>query len=152
MRITKTNPYLRLVNEFVIDSPAPANINYFYNQGSLLGLNLVILILTGLFQVKHYAPNVELAFSSCEHIVRDVNNGWLIRYTHINAVSMFFVKVYIHIGKALYYGSYRAPRRTLWLVGVIIFVVMMATAFIGYVQVWGQKSLWGKVLPEMEWN
>lgn len=133
MRITKTNPYLTLVNEFIIDSPAPMNINYFYNLGSLLGLNLVVLIITGVTLAMHYAPTVELAFISSEHIVRDVNNGYLIRYTHCNAVSMFFIMVYIHIGKALYYGSYRAPRRLLWIVGVFIFIIMMATAFIGYV-------------------
>ena len=126
MRITKTNPYLTLVNEFIIDSPAPMNINYFYNLGSLLVLNLVVLIITGVTLAMHYAPTVELAFISSEHIVRDVNNGYLIRYTHCNAVSMFFIMVYIHIGKALYYGSYRAPRRLLWIVGVVIFIIKMA--------------------------
>jgi quinol-cytochrome oxidoreductase complex cytochrome b subunit len=99
----------------------------------------------------HYNPSVELAFSSSEHIVRDVNNGYLLRYIHANAVSLFFMKVYVHIGKGLYYGSYRAPRRALWIVGVIIFIIMMATAFIGYVLIWGQMSFWGIVLPEMEW-
>jgi quinol-cytochrome oxidoreductase complex cytochrome b subunit len=126
MRITKTNPYLSLVNEYIIDSPAPMNINYFYNLGSLLGLNLVVLIITGVTLAMHYIPDVSLAFQASEHIVRDVNLGWAIRYTHANAVSMFFIMVYIHIGKALYYGSYRAPRRLLWIVGVIIFIVMMA--------------------------
>ena len=93
---------------------------------------------------------MDLAFSSSEHIVRDVNNGYLLRYIHANAVSMFFFKVYAHIGKGLYYGSYRAPRRVLWILGVIIFIVKMATAFIGYVLIWGQMSLWGEVLPEMD--
>jgi len=143
MKILKTNPYLSLVNEFLIDSPVPVNINYLYNLGSLLGLNLVVLIITGISLAMHYNPSVELAFSSSEHIVRDVNNGYLLRYIHANAVSMFFIMVYAHIGKGLYYGSYRAPRRALWIVGVLIFIVMMATAFIGYVLIWGQMSLWG---------
>ncbi len=150
MKILKTNPFQALVNEFLIDSPAPVNINYFYNLGSLQGINQVILIITGISLAKHYNPSVELAFSSSEHIVRDVNNGYLLRYIHANGVSLFFKKVYVHIGKGLYYGSYRAPRRALWIVGVLIFICKKATAFIGYVQIWGQKSFWGKVLPEME--
>ena len=143
MRYTKSNPLLSLANQYIIDSPSPMNINYFYNIGSQLGLNQVILILTGQFQVKHYCPDTDLALISCEHIVRDVNNGWLIRYTHANGVAMFFIMVYIHIGKALYYGSYKAPRRQLWLVGVVIFITMMATGFLGYTQPFGQMSLWG---------
>lgn len=143
MKKFRTNPYLAIVNEFLIDSPAPVNLNYFYNFGSLLGLNLVVLIVTGISLAKHYNPSVELAFSSSEHIVRDVNNGWLLRYIHANGVSMFFIMVFIHIGKGLYYGSYRAPRRALWIVGVFIFIVKKATAFIGYVLIWGQKSFWG---------
>lgn len=126
MKLLKRNKYLSLVNEFLIDSPVPVNINYMYNLGSLLGLNLVILIITGISQAKHYNPSVDLAFSSSEHIVRDVNNGYLLRYIHANAVSMFFIMVYAHIGKGLYYGSYRAPRRALWIVGVLIFIVKMA--------------------------
>lgn len=143
MKVFRTNPYKAIKNEFLIDSPAPININYFYNLGSLLGKNLVILKITGIFLAKHYNPSVELAFSSSEHIVRDVNNGWLIRYIHANGVSLFFKMVYVHIGKGLYYGSYRAPRRALWIVGVTIFIVKKATAFIGYVLIWGQKSFWG---------
>ena len=142
-RVTKTNPYLSQVNDYLIDSPAPVNINYFYNIGSLLGLNLVVLIITGIILAKHYNPSVDLAFISSEHIVRDVTQGWLIRYTHANGVSMFFFLVYAHIAKGLYYGSYKAPRAALWCVGVIIFIVKKATAFIGYVQIWGQKSFWG---------
>jgi ubiquinol-cytochrome c reductase cytochrome b subunit len=126
MKIFRTNPYLSLVNEFLIDSPVPININYLYNLGSLLGLNLVVLIITGISLAMHYNPSVDLAFSSSEHIVRDVNNGYLLRYIHANAVSMFFIMVYAHIGKGLYYGSYRAPRRALWIVGVLIFIVKMA--------------------------
>ena len=125
-RITKTNPYLNQVNEYLIDSPAPVNINYFYNFGSLLGINLVILIVTGITLAKHYNPSVDLAFISSEHIIRDVFNGWMQRYVHSNGVSMFFVLVYIHMARGLYYGSYRAPRSTLWIVGVIIFIIKMA--------------------------
>ena len=143
MKVLKSNPFLSIVNEFLIDSPAPININYFYNLGSLLGLNLVVLIITGISLAKHYNPSIELAFSSSEHIVRDVNNGWLLRYIHANGVSLFFMMVYVHIGKGLYYGSYRAPRRALWIVGVFIFIVKKATAFIGYVLIWGQMSFWG---------
>ncbi len=143
MKVFRTNPYMSILNEFLIDSPAPININYFYNLGSLLGINQVILIITGISLAKHYNPSVELAFSSSEHIVRDVNNGWLLRYVHANGVSLFFMKVYVHIGKGLYYGSYRSPRRALWIVGVLIFIIKKATAFIGYVQIWGQKSFWG---------
>lgn len=143
MKVFRTNPYLSLFNEYLVDSPAPININYFYGFGSLLGLNLVVLIITGVSLAMHYNPSVDLAFSSSEHIVRDVNNGWLIRYIHANGVSLFFAKVYLHIGKGLFYGSYRAPRRALWIVGVLIFIVKKATAFIGYVLIWGQKSFWG---------
>jgi ubiquinol-cytochrome c reductase cytochrome b subunit len=122
-----------LVNEYLIDSPAPVNINYFYNFGSLLGINLVILILTGITLAMHYNPSVDLAFSASEHIWRDVWYGWLLRSIHANGVSMFFILVLIHIGRGLYYGSYRQPRATLWIVGVVIFILMMGTAFIGYV-------------------
>lgn len=133
MKVFRTNPYMSILNEFLIDSPAPVNINYFYNLGSLLGINQVILIITGISLAKHYNPSVELAFSSSEHIVRDVNNGWLLRYVHANGVSLFFMKVYVHIGKGLYYGSYRSPRRALWIVGVLIFIIKKATAFIGLI-------------------
>ncbi len=142
-RITKTNPYLTLVNEYLIDSPAPVNINYFYNYGSLLGFNLIILIVTGVLLAMHYNPSVDLAFISSEHIVRDVNNGWLLRFTHANGVSMFFALCFIHIGRGLFYGSYKAPRTTLWIVGVFIFIIKIVTAFIGYVLIWGQMSYWG---------
>ena len=143
LRKTKTNPYLNLVNEYLIDSPAPVNINYLYNFGSLLGINLVLLIATGIALSMHYNPSVDLAFISSEHIYRDVNMGWALRATHANGVSMFFILCFSHMSRGLYYGSYKAPRTTLWIIGVIIFIAMMATAFIGYVLIWGQKSLWG---------
>lgn len=143
MKITKKNPILNIINNFLIDSPLPLNISYFWNFGSLLGLNLIILIISGLSLAMHYTPNVDLAFSSVEHIMRDVNNGWILRYLHANGASFFFIWVYLHIGRGLFYGSYKAPRVLLWNVGVIIYILMMATAFIGYVLPWGQMSLWG---------
>lgn len=143
MKITVTNPYLSLVNQYLIDSPAPANINYFWNFGSLLGLNLVIIMISGISLAMHYNSDVNLAFSSVEHITRDVNFGWLIRFIHMNCVSFFFLCVYIHMGRSLYYSSYKSPRTTLWIVGVVIFIVMMATAFIGYVLPWSSMAFWG---------
>jgi hypothetical protein len=131
MKITKKNPLLNLVNDFLIDSPLPLNISHFWSFGSLLGLNLIILIISGLSLAMHYTPNVLLAFSSIEHIMRDVNNGWILRYLHANGASFFFIWVYLHIGRGLYYGSYRKPRTLLWNIGVIIYILMMATAFIG---------------------
>ena len=132
MPIRKSNTYLSLVNSYLIDSPQPSSINYWWNVGSLLGLCLVIQIASGIFFFFHYSSNIELAFNSVEHIMRDVNAGWLIRYIHANGASFFFICMYLHIGKALYYGSYKSPRVMLWVIGVIIFVVTMATAFMGY--------------------
>lgn len=143
MRVLKSHPILSLVNSYIVDSPQPANISYMWNFGSLLGLCLVIQILTGIFLAMHYSPNVDLAFASVEHIMRDVNYGWAIRYTHANTASFFFICVYLHIARGLYYGSYRSPRTLPWAIGVIILVVMMATAFLGYVLPYGQMSLWG---------
>ena len=122
---------------------APRNLNYFWNFGSLAGLCLVIQIVTGIVLVMHYTPNTELAFDSVERIMRDVNYGWLLRYMHANGASMFFIVVYIHIFRGLYYGSYKAPREVLWMLGLVIFLLMMATAFMGYVLPWGQMSFWG---------
>jgi quinol-cytochrome oxidoreductase complex cytochrome b subunit len=143
MRILKSHPVLSIVNMFLIDSPLPSNINYFWNFGSLLGLCLVTQVVTGIALAMHYNPSVDLAFISVEHIMRDVNYGWLLRYMHANGASMFFICVYIHMARGLYYGSYTQPRQLLWSVGVIIFLVMMGTAFIGYVLPWGQMSFWG---------
>jgi quinol-cytochrome oxidoreductase complex cytochrome b subunit len=123
--------------------PAPKNLNYWWNFGSLAGLVLVMQILTGIVLVMHYTPHTLLAFDSVEHIMRDVNYGWLLRYMHANGASMFFIVVYIHIFRGLYYGSYKAPRELLWFLGIIIFLLMMATAFMGYVLPWGQMSFWG---------
>ena len=134
---------LAVVNNHIIDYPTPINLNYFYGFGSLAGIMLVIQILTGIFLAMHYTPHIDLAFNSVEHIMRDVNNGWLIRYTHANGASFFFIVVYVHIFRGLYYGSYITPRENLWCSGVIIFILMMATAFMGYVLPWGQMSFWG---------
>jgi len=143
MRVLKSHILLRLVNSYLVDSPEPANISYLWNFGSLLGTCLVIQILTGAFLAMHYQPNVDFAFNSVEHIMRDVNSGWIIRYTHANVASFFFIFVYMHVGKGLYYGSYKAPRVLLWTIGVIILILMMAIGFLGYVLPYGQMSLWG---------
>ena len=144
MRLLKSQAILRLANSYFIDSPQPANISYYWNFGSLLGLCLVMQILTGVFLAMHYCPNVDLAFTSVEHIMRDVNSGWLLRYTHSNVASFFFLFVYFHIARGIFYGSYRTPRGLVWFIGVIILILMMATAFLGYVLPYGQMSLWGK--------
>lgn len=143
MRLLKSHPILGLLNSYMVDSPQPANISYMWNFGSLLGMCLVIQILTGAFLAMHYCPSVDMAFISVEHIMRDVNYGWAVRYTHANTASFFFIFVYAHIGRGLYYGSYRSPRVLLWSIGVIILVLMMAIAFLGYVLPYGQMSLWG---------
>lgn len=132
-----------VLNNHLIDYPTPINLNYFFGFGSLAGIMLVIQILTGIFLAMHYTPHIDLAFNSVEHIMRDVNNGWLIRYTHANGASFFFIVVYVHIFRGLYYGSYITPRESLWCSGVVIFILMMATAFMGYVLPWGQMSFWG---------
>ena len=137
------NSILSILNNHLVDYPTPINQNYFFGFGSLAGIMLVIQILTGIFLAMHYTPHIDLAFSSVEHIMRDVNNGWLIRYAHANGASFFFIMVYIHIFRGLYYGSYMAPREHLWCSGVFLFILMMATAFMGYVLPWGQMSFWG---------
>jgi len=143
MRILKRHPLLRPANNYVIDSPQPSNLSYWWNIGSLLGLSLGIQIITGVTLAMHYNPNVLEAFNSVEHIMRDVNNGWLIRYLHSNTASAFFFLVYLHIGRGLYYGSYKAPRTLTWTLGTVIFILMIVTAFLGYVLPYGQMSLWG---------
>ena len=143
MRILKSHPLLKMVNSYVIDSPQPSNISYLWNFGSLLAFCLVIQIITGVTLGMHYTPSISEAFDSVEHIMRDVNNGWLIRYLHSNTASAFFFIVYLHIGRGLYYGSYKAPRTLVWTIGTVLFIAMMATAFLGYVLPYGQMSLWG---------
>jgi ubiquinol-cytochrome c reductase cytochrome b subunit len=143
MRILKRDPLLKMVNSYVIDSPQPSNLSYLWNFGSLLAFCLIIQIVTGVTLGMHYTPNVLEAFDSIEHIMRDVHNGWLIRYLHSNTASAFFFIVYLHIGRGLYYGSYKAPRTIVWTIGTVILILMMATAFLGYVLPYGQMSLWG---------
>lgn len=133
MRNLKSNSLLSLVNSYIVDSPQPSSLSYMWNFGSLLALCLGLQIVTGIFLAMHYTPNVDLAFTSVEHIMRDVNLGWAIRYAHANIASFFFIFVYLHIGRGLYYGSYKSPRVLPWSIGVIILVLMMATAFLGYV-------------------
>ena len=137
-------PIFSLLNHSIgTEYPSPKNLNYWWNFGSLAGLVLVIMIVSGIVLAMHYTPHVDLAFNSVERIMRDVNYGWLIRYVHMNGASFFFIVVYIHIFRGLYYGSYKAPREVLWGLGVIILLLMMATAFMGYVLPWGQMSFWG---------
>lgn len=143
MRLVKSHPILSTAYHFIYYYPTPSNITYFWNFGILAGICLVVQILTGVGLAMHYAPNVELAFSSVEHIMRDVNYGWLMRYVHANGASMFFMVVYAHIFRGLYFGSYLYPREPLWISGVIIYILMIATAFMGYVLPWGQMSFWG---------
>jgi len=123
--------------------PAPRNLSYWWNFGSLAGLALVILMATGILLAMQYTPHVDFAFDSVERIMRDVNYGWLLRYMHMNGGAFFFIVVYIHIFRGLYYGSYKSPRELLWILGVVILLLMMATAFMGYVLPWGQMSFWG---------
>ena len=137
------NYLLSFVDSHLIHYPSPINLSYAWSFGSTAGICLVVQILTGVFLAMHYKPNIDLAFGSVEHIMRDVNNGWLIRYMHANGASMFFIVVYSHIFRGLYYGSYMHPRQLLWCSGVIIFILMMGTAFMGYVLPWGQMSFWG---------
>ena len=136
-------PMRAILNNHLVDYPTPGNISYFWGFGSLAGLLLVVQIVTGIFLAMHYTPHVTRAFSSVEHIMRDVNYGWLLRYLHANGASFFFIVVYLHIMRGLYYGSYAHPRGHLWASGVIIFILMMGTGFIGYVLPFGQMSLWG---------
>ena len=143
MRLLKSHPILRLGNSYLVDSPQPVNLSYMWNFGSLLAVCLIIQIVTGVTLAMHYNPSVLEAFNSVEHIMRDVNNGWLIRYLHSNTASAFFFLVYCHIGRNLYYGSYRAPRTMVYTIGIFIFLLMIVTAFLGYVLPYGQMSLWG---------
>ncbi len=136
-------PIFSTAHHTLHEYPMPKNLNYLWNLGSLAGLALVVMIVTGIILAMHYTPHVDYAFASVERIMRDVNHGWLIRYVHMNGASFFFIVVFIHIFRGLYYGSYKAPRELLWILGVIILLLMMATAFMGYVLPWGQMSFWG---------
>ena len=136
-------PIFTALRADLVTYPTPVNLNYWWNFGSLAGIILVIMIATGVVLAMHYTANADLAFGSVERIMRDVNYGWLLRYIHMNGASMFFLIVYIHLFRGLYYGSYKYPRELLWMLGVVILLLMMATAFMGYVLPWGQMSYWG---------
>jgi len=141
-RVNK-NYLVGLIDSHIIHYPSPITLTYAWSFGSLAGICLVIQMISGIFLAMHYTPHIDLAFSSVEHIMRDVNNGWLVRYIHANGASMFFILVYSHICRGLYYGSYMEPRELLWCSGVVLFFLMMGTAFTGYVLPWGQMSFWG---------
>ena len=136
-------PIFTMLNHEYNEYPMPKNVNYLWAFGAIAGIMLVIMIATGLVLAMQYAANTAIAFESVERIMRDVNYGWLLRYVHANGASMFFIAVYIHLFRGLYYGSYKAPREILWMLGVVILLLMMATAFMGYVLPWGQMSFWG---------
>ena len=137
------HPRLAIINNHLVDYPTPSTISYFWSFGSRAGMMLIVQRVTGIFLAMHYTPHVRRAFSSVEHIMRDVNYGWLMRYLHANGASFFFIVVYAHMARGLYYGSYAHPRAHLWGSGVILFLLMMGTGFIGYVLPFGQMSLWG---------
>nr|AYR05287.1 cytochrome b [Coleoptera sp. ACP-2013] len=141
MPLRKTSPLIKIFNNSLIDLPSPSNISYMWNFGSLLGICLGIQIVTGLFLAMHYCPNIEMAFNSVAHICRNVNQGWLIRTLHANGASFFFICLYLHIGRGIYYNSFILMET--WMSGVTIFFLVMATAFLGYVLPWGQMSFWG---------
>ena len=136
-------PILTLMTKEYGSFPTPKNFNYFWNFGALAMINLFVMIGTGIFLSMNYTANTQLAFDSVERIMRDVNYGWLLRYAHMNGASMFFIIIYVHIFRGMYYGSYKAPRELLWMSGVLLFLLLMATAFMGYVLPWGQMSYWG---------
>jgi ubiquinol-cytochrome c reductase cytochrome b subunit len=143
-------PIMELVQAQAMDFPTPKNLNYWWTFGGILTVMLTVQLITGIVLAMHYTPHVDMAFNSVEHIMRDVNYGWLLRYLHSNGASLFFLAVYIHIFRGLYYGSYKEPREVLWMIGVLILIVMMATAFMGYVLPWGQMSFWGaKVITNL---
>jgi ubiquinol-cytochrome c reductase cytochrome b subunit len=141
--LDKRLPIVRLGYDSFVDFPTPKNLNYWYTFGGILTVCLGVQIITGIILAMHYTPHVDYAFRSVEHIMRDVNYGHIMRYAHANGASMFFIAVYIHMFRGLYYGSYKEPRELLWIIGVVIFLLMMATAFMGYVLPWGQMSYWG---------
>nr|YP_007374675.1 cytochrome b [Urochela quadrinotata]AFI54784.1 cytochrome b [Urochela quadrinotata] len=139
--LRKTHPLIKMINSSLIDLPSPSSISLWWNFGSLLGICLMVQLMSGLFLAMHYTPNIEMAFSSIMHICRDVNYGWLMRNTHANGASLFFICLYLHIGRGLYYNSFKL--KMTWMVGVMLLLMIMGAAFLGYVLPWGQMSLWG---------
>jgi len=140
--LEKRLPIGALIHSSFVVYPVPRNLNYLWTFGGILAFMLGVQIITGIVLAMHYTPHVDLAFRSVESIMRDVNYGWLLRYLHANGASMFFFAVYVHMFRGIYYGSYKEPREVLWILGVIIYLLMMATGFMGYVLVWGQMSFW----------
>lgn len=143
IRLLKRHPILGVVNRFVVDRAQPSRLRYMWNMGRLLAGCLVVQIVRGVLLAMHYCPSTDLAFSRVEHIMRDVRLGWLVRYVHANTARLFFVFVYLHVARGMYYGSYRRPRVLPWRIGVILLVFMILTAFLGYCLVYGQMRLWG---------
>lgn len=143
MRILKRDPFLKIANDMVVDYPLPSSISYMWNFGSLAGVFLGIQLLTGLILVMHYTPHIDLAFVSVEHIARDVNAGWFLRYVHANGATFFFLMVYLHVLRGMYYGSFVYPRHMGWLIGTGILILGMGSGFLGYCLVFGQMSYWG---------
>src|SRR5579872_6634209 len=141
--LEKRLPIGGLIHSSFVAYPTPRNLNYWWTFGGILAFMLGVQMVTGIILAMHYTPNVNMAFDSVEGIMRDVNYGWLLRYLHANGASMFFLAVYIHMFRGMYYGSYKAPRELIWIIGVLIYLLMMATAFFGYVLPWGQMSFWG---------
>nr|WGH58945.1 cytochrome b [Urochela rubra] len=139
--LRKMHPLIKMINNSLIDLPSPSSISLWWNFGSLLGMCLMVQLVSGIFLAMHYTPNIEIAFSSIMHICRDVNYGWLMRNTHANGASLFFTCLYLHVGRGLYYSSFKL--KATWLVGVLLMLLVMGTAFLGYVLPWGQMSLWG---------
>lgn len=142
-RALKSTTLGAIANSYIGDSPQPSTLSYIWNFGSLLALCLVGQIVTGVILAIHYCPHVDIAFTSVEHIIRDVSHGWMVRYLHANIASLFFAFVYTHVARGLYYASYKSPRIAPWSVGVVLLVFMILTAFLGYCLVMGQMSLWG---------
>ena len=137
-----SKPIIKMVTSHLVDYPTPISLNYLWGFGSMAGIILIIQLITGIFLAMHYTPYINIAFQSIEHIMRDVNIGWLLRYIHANGASFMFFVLYVHIFRGFYYGSYTSPRVITWCIGVIIFILMMATAFLGYILCWGQMSFW----------
>lgn len=139
--LRKTHPILRIINNSLVDLPAPSNLSHFWNFGSILGVSLIIQIITGIFLAMHYSSDISTAFSCIDHIMRDVTRGWFVRLIHANGASLFFLRIYLHIGRGIYFKSY--VLQITWIRGIIMFLLSMATAFLGYVLPWGQISFWG---------
>ena len=142
-RVLIKDPLVAFGNSHIVDYPTPSNLNYFWSFGSMGGIILVVQIISGILLAMHYTPHIDLAFLSLEYLMRQVDFGWLIRYIHANGASMFFGVIYLHIARGVFYSSYAYPRGQLWISGIIIFILMMATGFMGYVLPWGQMSFWG---------